>query len=619
MLRGPRLSPSELSLDPRAGSRTLLDALRYTAEQSPRRGLYVTDGKGHQNFRTYGQLLEGALRAGAALEKKGLGSHDRIVLVMPTGFEFVTAFFGAISIAAIPIPIAPPRDVAWDASNRAEAVLRLADRLNVPAALFSSDATAATRPPQQKNLKLVMDLSTLVQETPIGAAPEGRPSGDIAYMQPTSGATGRRRTVELTHRNILTNVDAVGRRLAVTDADIGISWLPLHSILGLVGVVLFGIYWGIDVVLMQPERFLRHPHEWLQLFARHGGTLAASPSFGYDYCVRRCQKSNLEGLDLSTWRVALNGGEPVRRDHMRAFRRRFANYGFERGVFCPVYGLTEGTLAVTFGTPGEDPAVDTVSRGTLEQEGVAEPIDPDEKPDLKLQFCAVGTPLHNIDCMIIDHRGIELPDRTLGEIAVRGPNVMRGYFDQPKKRSDGGTRLSGEWLMTGDLGYIADGELFVVARDVETFETFGSRTVFPRMLEDVIERIDGVRSGSAVAFAGQGPDGDDILLVAVELQSGAEEEEVEALIRSRLLRKFRLEPERIYCVSPQSIPRTATGKVRRHLVREFHTRDMLDRKARSDEFDGVRRIIQRSRHEVLKFGQALVQDVKKLIGRDERD
>ena len=576
MLRGPRLSQDGGAVDPRSGHRDLLAALRSTAQRSPRRGIYVTDEKGHQEFRTYPQMLEAALRIGAALENKGLGSHDRILLVLPTSFEFVSAFFGAVSVGAIPIPIAPPRDVAFDVANRAEGILRLSERLQTRAALFASSQTDAARPPQYKDLRLVLDVATLVKGVPLGASPSAGGRTDVAYIQPTSGATGRRRAVELTHRNILTNVDAVGRRLNVTPEDIGVSWLPLHSILGLVGVVLFAMYWEIDVVLMHPERFLRRPEDWLHLFARHSGTLAASPSFGFDYCVRRSQESNLEGLDLSSWRVALNGGEPVRRQHVEAFRRRFGPYGFSEGVFCPVYGLTEGTLAVAFGHPGRPMVFDTVSRAAVEREHVAEPVAASAGGDRTLEFASVGPPLHQIDVMIIDHRGIEVRDRTIGEIAVRGPNVMRGYFDQPKKRSNGGTRLSGEWLMTGDVGYAADGELFVVSRLAASFEMSDGRVVYPHLIEDVIETVDGVRSGSAVVF---GADDGQLLVVAVEIQSGAEEEEVEATIRSRMMRRFKLEPAEIWCLSPQSIPRSATGKIRRHLVEAFHAQGILDRKA----------------------------------------
>ena len=458
----------------------------------------------------------------------------------------------------------------------------------------------------------MIDIGSLVEGVPAGATPSAVAPGEVAYIQPTSGATGRRRAVELTHRNILMNVDGVGKRLNITSDDIGVSWLPLHSILGLVGVMLCAVYWEFDVVLMHPERFLRRPDEWLHCFARHSATLAVAPSFGYDYCVRRCQESQLKGLDLSSWRVALNGGEPVSVDTLESFGRRFGRYGFREEAFTPVYGLTEGTLAVAFPDPGQRLRIDTISRRLMETEGIAEARDADVSVDRRLRFVSVGTPLHSTDAMIIDHRGIEVGERILGEVAVRGPNVMRGYFDRPKKRSDGGTRISGEWLMTGDLGYIADDELFVVSRQVSTIDADG-RQLFCHVVEDVVQRVDGVRAGSAVVF----PQGDGQLVIAVEVQAGAEEDEIIALVRSHVFRHFRLEPAEVLCISPQSVPRSTTGKIRRHLVQQFHSAGLLDRRARAQDFDGMRRLLQRSRHQALKFGQTVVSQVRGIWRKDD--
>ncbi len=601
--------------DSRAPYRTLVDMLRGAAELSPRRGIYVIDHRGSQEFRTYPQLYEASLRVGAALQKRGIGRSDRVLLVLPTSFEFVTAFFGALSIGAIPVPTAPPpRDRPADASDRAEAVLRMAERLQTPAALFGTLEDQGARPPQLGELRHVMDVGSLVEGVPVGAVPSPVVHGEIAYIQPTSGATGRRRAVELTHRNILTNIHGIGRRLEMTEEDIGVSWLPLHSSLGLVGVALYSIFWRSDVVLMHPDRFLKRPDEWLHCFAKHGATLAAAPSFGYDYCVRRCQESQLKGLDLSTWRVALNGGEPIAVETVEAFTRRFGGYGFRSEAFTPVYGLTEGTLAVSFPSPGAPPVVDTVSRRLLESDGIAEVRPPKVSVDRRMRFVGVGQPLAGIDVMVIDHRGIEVGDRVLGEIAVRGPNVMRGYFDRPKKRSEGGTRISGEWLMTGDLGYIADETLFVVERKVSTVET-GERRVFCHLIEDVVQRVDGVRAGSAVVFKNEA----ERIIVAVEVQAGAEEDEIVALVRSHIVRHFRLEPSEIICISPQSVPRSATGKVRRHLVEGFFEAGLLDRRARTQDFDGVRRLLQRSRHQALKLGQTVASQVRGIWKRDPPD
>lgn len=611
MLRGPQIDRHRRTFD----DKTLLDALQRTAEEQPRRGIYFIDERGHQELRTYPQLLDSSRRVAAALQRKGLGPADRILFVMPTGFEFLSAFFGATAIGALPVPIAPPRPALTGSSDRAEFVLRISERLRTRAVLFDTREHDSVRPPQYKELQHVLDLGTLLEDVPVGAAPNlDAQARTLAYIQPTSGATGTRRAVELSHRNILTNIDAVGRHLGTHEDDIAASWLPLHSILGLVGVALFCTYWGTDAVLMHPDRFLKRPDEFLHLFGKHGATMSAAPSFGYHYCVRRCQESNLAGLDLSTWRVAMNGGEPIRVADMQAFRGRFGRYGFRDDAFIPVYGLTEATLAVSFGPVGAPPRTVTISRTLLERDGVANTAEAVSE-DRLVSFVGSGTPLAGVDVMIIDERGIEVQDRVLGEIAVRGPNVTRGYFDQPKKRS-AASRLSGEWLMTGDVGFVAEGELYVVGRKADLLSLADGRRVVAWELEAVIESIDGVRKGTAVLFTQKLDDGPR-LVAALEIQSGADEEEIEPLVRSRLRRLAGQEPDIVCCLSPGSVPRSPTGKVRRHLVESLWEAGLLDRKDRNQEFDGVRRVLQRSRHEIMKLGQNVVGQIRRRLSPTE--
>ena len=596
----------------RAPCHTVLDMLRRAAQGSPKRGIYVIDPRGSQDFRTYPQLLESALRVGAGLQKRGLGANDRVLLVLPTSFEFFSAFFGALSIGAIPVPTAPPpRDRPSDASDRAEALLRMAERLQTPAALFETTEDEGERPPQLGELRHVLDVGSLLDGVRPGARPADVKVGEVAYLQPTSGATGRRRAVEVTHANVLSNAEGVGRKLHVGEGDIGSSWLPMHSSLGLVGVALVSMFWEIDVILTHPERFLKRPDEWLQCFGRHGATLGVAPNFGYDYCVRRCQESQLAGLDLSSWRVALCGGEPVDVDTTVAFRRRFGKFGFRDDAFTPVYGLTEATLAVAFRDVNKPLRVQTVSRVALEAEGRVEPMHDGSAGDV-LRFASVGSPLPRVDVMVVDERGIEVPDQTMGEVAVRGPNVMSGYFDRPKTRSEGGTRLSGNWLMTGDLGYVDDGELFVVARRAATIENVDGGRLFCHLVESVAQSVDGVRAGNAAVFEAQHGG----IVIAVEVQEGADEDEIVAMVRSQVMRWFRFEPAQVLCVSPHSLPRSTTGKLRRHIIAAFYEGGMLDRRARAPEFDGVRRFLQRSRHQALKLGQSMAAQVRGLFDKD---
>jgi acyl-CoA synthetase (AMP-forming)/AMP-acid ligase II len=373
------------------------------------------------------------------------------------------------------------------------------------------------------------------------------------------------------------------------------------------------------MVLLHPERFLKRPEDWLAAISRHGGTLSAAPNFAYHYAVRRCQESNLEGLDLSSWRVAMSGAEPVRAQHMDAFVRRFKSYGLRRDLFLPVYGLAEATVGVTFGELNAAFEMDGINRRTLEREGRAEPL-PEEgakSPAERLHLVSVGRPLEHIDVKIVDDAGEELAERLCGEICVRGPNVMKGYTEDERSGESsepGCSRLEGDWLHTGDLGYVADGKLYVLGRVCDAIETARERTVYPEEIELFVNSVDGIRSGSAVAFDVPAPsdashsDADQsdanqpsLLVIAYELQAGTEAEEVERAVRALLRKHLSLDPHAIAALSPGSVPRTHSGKVRRFLARKLYLNDRLERRERAGELDRIWRFVQRAQTEVSRL------------------
>jgi acyl-CoA synthetase (AMP-forming)/AMP-acid ligase II len=592
----------------------LLDALRFTALQYPERGVHVIDERGRQEFRTWAQLLERSRRVAAALRASGVGRSERVIFVFPTSFEFISAFLGALAIGAVPVPLAPPRPSVTSAEQIAEYFLRTAERLDATSILFHSNIDRAYRPPQFGRIHTIVDYNSLLDSVEMGAAaalPEDLPS--VAYMQLTSGATGNAVGVAVSHQNILSNLEAVGNALKVVDDDVGISWLPNYTIMGLVGVICFTLYWSLDVVLLDPERFLRRPDEWLWAFTQHRGSLSVAPSFSYRYCVRRAQRSQLRDLDLSSWRVAMNGGEPVRVEDMQAFGRRFGHHGLAPDVFMPVYGLTEATLAVTFAALEERPILDTVDRARLEVDGFAEPAPRDESPDhARAQFVSVGTALDGISIEIVDDGGKPLPARHLGEIVVTGPNVTLGYVGERGKRSAQNTRFEGDRLFTGDLGYMVDGQLFVVGRASDVIRHVGGRRLFPEEMQHVINEVDGVRTGTAAVFGVDGPDSEsrDRLIVAFEAQDGADFQQMSDLVRSRIMRGFTVDPDEVLVLSPKSIPRSASGKVRREVARKLYRKGDLDRRERGRDLDGVRRTIVRARHSLLKAGQAFLANLR---------
>ncbi|MBA2660957.1 MAG: AMP-binding protein [Bradymonadaceae bacterium] len=583
---------------PEPGHHSLFAMFEHTARAQPTRGMYMLDERGGQEFRSYAQVLEGALRVGAALRDSGLVAGDRLFLSQRTSFEFLTSLFGAMAIGVLPIPLPMPRaETAGNVISVAARWARLSRRLDAHAVLFSSSVDAALRPKTIPSsvFHLVTDLPTLLERAPASPTLEAlRPgANDVAYIQLTSGTTTARRGVMLTHRNILENVDAVGAMLAVNSEDVVVSWLPLDNIMGLVAVVFFSIYWGVDVVLMEPERFLKHPADWFWALSNHRGSLTLAPNFAYHYGVRRCKESDLEGLDLSRWRIAMNGSEPVRAQHMEAFARRFRPYGLRDNVFVPVYGLSEATLAVSICEPQKPLIIDGINRAVLERDAVARPLPPEGAPSPaeRMHCVSIGRPVEGIEVQIRDDTGQAMAERVCGEIVLRGANVMAGYVQATINAEDsrqGLTRLIDGWLYTGDVGYLADGNLFFVGRRCEAIITASGRQIFPDEVELFVNSVDGVRSGTAtifdiphqhqklkVALAGAA------LVIAYETQSGVDSAEVEVPLRALLKRHLDLEPDVLIALSPRSIPKTRSGKVRRFLARQLYLDNKLDRRYRN--------------------------------------
>ena len=571
---------------------SLFELLEQRATEAPARGLYVRTGRGAQEFRTFSQLLATTRRIAYALDEQGIEAGDRVMLAQPTGFELLGTFFGLQALGAIPIPLDWPDDDAplrgW--SNLAH-WRRIARRYDARVLICGDLGDRTQRgwsgiwPPHP--LEFVTDVRHLLEGVLSRIEYDARRADpdDVAYIQSTSGTTGPPRGVELTHRGIRTSVEAIGSRLKVRDDDVLVSWLPIDNIMGLVGVVFFALHWGVRPVLMHARSFLESPEDWFWAISEHRATLSLAPNFAFNYCVRRCNASQLDGLDLSSWRIALNGSEPVRAQHIQAFARRFHDYGLRDHVIVPVYGLSEATLGVTF-HPVETPIrIDGVNRRRLEWKGRAEPLPPDgaDTQRERMHTVSVGRPLDGIEVRIVDDDGKPVDDRVLGEIAMRGPNVMAGYVEATvRDEQPSPTRVDDDgWLLTGDRGYLADGELFFVTRASDTIELPSGRTLFPEEVELFVDAVDGVRAGSTAVFeapastADGGIEIDEEFVVAFEVQSGTDAEELRELIGSVLRTHLDLEGGRLVDLPVRSVPKTPTGKVRRHHCRQLMERGLL--------------------------------------------
>lgn len=570
---------------------SLFELLRLRAEESPGRSFYVRNGRGVQEFRTLAQLLSSSLRVAYALRERGVGTGEPVLLAQPTGFEFLSTFFGLQAVGAIPIPLGWPggADLLRGPANMAR-WRRLASRYGARVLICGALEGRTILPPHP--LELVIDQAQLLEGVATRVEFEAHQTGpaDIAYIQSTSGTTGAPRGVRLTQEGIYASVEAIGQRIEARDDDILVSWLPMDNIMGLVGVVFFALHWNIRPVLMPPERFLAHPEDWFWAISDHRATLSLAPNFSFNFCVRRCNESELNGLDLSSWRIAMNGSEPVRAQHMQAFAKRFHQYGLKDHILMPVYGLSEATLGVSFHNAARPIEIEGINRRDLEWEGVATPLPPQgaARPSERMHVVSVGRPLESLQLRIVDEQtGKPLGERKLGEIAIAGPNVAAGYVAAtlPGEQTDQErlpTRFEDGWLRTGDLGFLADGKLYFITRASERILLKSGRSIFPEEVELFVDAVDGVRAGSTAVFAAPGePAADEEVGVVVvfEVQPGADAEEIKSTIRPLLKTHLELEPAQIIEMPARTIPKTATGKVRRHHSRRLMADGLLGKSA----------------------------------------
>jgi acyl-CoA synthetase (AMP-forming)/AMP-acid ligase II len=496
---------------PRHGTIPL--ALQAAAQSES--GVTFLDAEESERALTFREMHERARRAAGTLLAKGVRPGDRVAIVLPTCPEFMDAFFGALYAGAIPVPLYPPVRLG----RLEEFHARTARMLAITGArLVVSDARIS----RLLGLSLEEARPELGLHTGLsGGEPRFAPGSpeDLALIQFSSGTTVDPKPVALTHRNVLTNVAAIDTFLPRTGSEAGVSWLPLYHDMGLIGCLLLAVVHPGPLTLLGPEVFLARPALWLRAISRKRANLSVAPNFAYGLCARRIRDEELEGVDLSSWRFALNGAEPVAPAVLRRFADRFARWGFDARALMPVYGLSEASLAVTFTPPGRGPR--TLVRGGRE-------------------LASVGAPIPGVD-LAVDG----------GRVLVRGPSVMERYFGAES------STLSEGWLDTGDLGFIEGGELFVSGRAKELVILRGANHA-PQEFEDALDGLAGVRAGCAVAVGVPGEEGEELALL-VEHAAPLEVETV----RARVVERTGIRPHAVHLLAPGTLPRTSSGKLRR--------------------------------------------------------
>ena len=578
---------------------TLLEVLRYRARHDAERAhLLISEETANGGERdvtlTFGELYAAAERCAAELARRGVPAGGRVSLMLPTSRAFFVSYAGILLAGAIPVPIYPPfrADRIEEYAARQSAILNNAE-VCLLLTFRRAEAVARLLEPRVKSLLGVVDAEKLLyaaDKAPApapGAAPahvtgtRSRRSSDIALLQYTSGSTGDPKGVTLTHANLLANIRAIGAATEMKADDVGVSWLPLYHDMGLIGAWLTLLYFGVPLSVMSPLSFLTRPERWLWAFHKHRGTLSAAPNFAYELCVRKIADKDIEGLDLSSWRVAMNGAEPVNPETMQRFTERFSRYGFRNETHLPVYGLAESSLAVTVPPLNRGPKIDRVDRETFTTQGRAVPASAESKSEISFVSSGVSLPEHEVQ--LVDAQGNEVPERTEGFLWFRGPSATTGYYlneaatQKLLPRGPAKSRDEFAWVDSGDRAYRADGEFYITGR-VKDIIIKGGRNLYPHEVEELAARVDGIRKGCIVAFGLKDEaSGTEKLIVVAEVRDRDPKKlaPISAAVTEQISRGLGLPPDRVELVPPGSIPKTSSGKLRREETRQLFKKGSL--------------------------------------------
>jgi len=558
---------------PPAEAQTLVEALAYHVERQPDRlSVFMYDEQAEISL-SYRAIWEGASRYALQLAEAGLAPGQTVAIMLPTSKDYLFCFYGTLLAGGIPVPLYPPARLTTieDHMTRHVGILKscgAALMVTVPEAKPLAWLLRA----QVESLRAVLvpaDFSKMSTGSGPDFAPVRGSGGQIAFLQYTSGSTGQPKGVVLTHANLLANVRAMGRAVRAGAEDVFVSWLPLYHDMGLIGGCFATMYLGFPVVLMSPLAFLSRPSSWLRAIHRHGGTISGGPNFSYELCLRRIQEDELQGLDLSSWRFAFNGAEPVSPDTLNAFAERFSKYGLGKNVLSPVYGLAEASVGLAFTPPGEPWTVDLLDRERLASDGEAVPAREGDPAPLKIVAC--GRVLADHDLRIVDAAGFELPDRAEGQLQFKGPSATSGYYRNPEA-----TRglFDGHWVNTGDRAYLSEGALYITGREKDVIIR-GGRNISPYELEEAVGDLPGVRRGCVAVFGSQDRASATervVVLAETRGEDAAQHQALKRKINDLALSLLGGPVDDIVLAPPHTVPKTSSGKIRRVAAREYYER-----------------------------------------------
>jgi fatty-acyl-CoA synthase len=579
--------------------RTIAQAIEDAAKAEPTRGFRFVPESGVPGFAdtsrgasgdapdsseasfSYTAVERATARFGGALQALGLRKGDRVALILPTNDDFILCFLGAIRAGIVPVPIYPPMalgQLQTYLDNTRHIVAKSGARTLVTTSKIKRLlGTVQASCPALEQVVAVEGIRESLEPL----KPEKVTLDDIAFLQFTSGSTSRPKGVTLTHGNLAANIKCIMQDgLQIGPDDVGISWLPLYHDMGLIGFVLAPLFHRVPIVYLPPLLFLKRPVSWFQAFTRHKGSIAYGPNFAYALCVKRIREADLEGIDLSRWRVAGCGAEPIRPETLEAFVKSFGKVGFKKEALYASYGMAESSLGIAFSELGEGMKTLSVDGPELWATGDVKVVPEEDENSVRLVSCGREFPDHTIRVFDADDAMSEtpFPERKVGELRLRGPSVMRGYWEDAERTREA---FAGPFLRTGDLGFIDDGHVFICGRSKEVVIVNG-RNYYPQDMEWEAAKVEGVRKGNVVAFGARDPSGQERdrerVVVAFEVQDAPRLAHASALgvaVRKAVQEGMGLTLDDVVALPPGALPKTSSGKLQRAKTRELYESGVL--------------------------------------------
>ncbi|MEM9135719.1 MAG: beta-ketoacyl synthase N-terminal-like domain-containing protein, partial [Cyanobacteria bacterium P01_F01_bin.42] len=564
---------------------TFVDLLQCRSQQSPDRVVlsYLQDGEVESTQLTYGDLDRKARAIAAQLQDQGLAGERALLLYAPN-LDFVAGFFGCLYANVIAVPAYPPRSAQM--LTRLTAIIE-----DAQAAIALSSSTIIDNVTQRlssdevgKTIRCIATDQIDEQESDQWQRPQL--SGEqLAFLQYTSGSTGNPKGVMVSHGNLIHNSQLIQESFEHQPDCVGVTWLPPYHDMGLVGGILQPIFVGFKMAMMPPVAFIQRPVRWLSAISKLGAMTSGGPNFAYDLCVKQVKPEQLEELDLSSWNLAFSGAEPVRAETIDAFSETFAPCGFRREAFFPCYGMAETTLIVSGAKKMEQPVIQAYDEEAL---GDSRAVESKADDAASRALTSSGKAIADLKLAIVDpDTEIALPENKIGEIWVSSESVTQGYWRKPEltqtifhgsPKSASGDSISGKFLRTGDLGFLANGELFVAGR-IKDLIIIRGRNYYPQDIELSAQAAHpSLRVGCVAAFSID-HDGEEQLVIVQEVERTwlrkIDVEEVTLAIQQAVVADHQLQPHAIVLLKTGGIPKTSSGKIQRYACRQRYLNQSL--------------------------------------------